>query len=226
VVDAANEAELVQRLQVATRGLGFEHFLFGVQVTWPLMAPEQHVTSGYSLEWQRLYGERNFIMVDPTVAYCQTETTPLVWSENLYTEHSFELMEEARRHGLGYGLSVPVHQSPKVKSMISLARDQPIEEGEMWQLVDTGKVLAACAHMVAGRVIIPSLLAQRRPKLSGRELECLKWVAQGKSSWAIGEMLNLSEATVNFHITNVMKKMDVASRLQAVAKGMVLGLLD
>ncbi|KJV10502.1 LuxR family transcriptional regulator [Elstera litoralis] len=52
-------------------------------------------------------------------------------------------------------------------------------------------------------------------ELTDREIETLTWVARGKSSSEIAEMLGISERTVNFHVENVMRKLDVVSRVQA-----------
>ncbi|MCA1379001.1 helix-turn-helix transcriptional regulator [Bradyrhizobium sp. IC4060] len=48
--------------------------------------------------------------------------------------------------------------------------------------------------------------------LSERERQCLRWVEEGKSSWAIGVILNVSENTVNFHVKNAMRKLETSSR--------------
>ncbi len=61
--------------------------------------------------------------------------------------------------------------------------------------------------------------------LTRRELECLKWVMDGKSSWEIASILSCSEATVNFHITNVRDKFHVRTRQQAVVKAISAGLI-
>jgi LuxR family quorum-sensing system transcriptional regulator CciR len=47
----------------------------------------------------------------------------------------------------------------------------------------------------------------------------------GKSSWAIGEILSISESTVNFHIKTAMKKLKTKSRTVAVVRAMSLGLI-
>ncbi|QOZ73270.1 response regulator transcription factor [Bradyrhizobium arachidis] len=54
--------------------------------------------------------------------------------------------------------------------------------------------------------------------LSERERQCLRWVEEGKSSWAIGVILKVSENTVNFHIKNAMRKLETSSRTQCVVK--------
>ena len=61
--------------------------------------------------------------------------------------------------------------------------------------------------------------------LTLREKECLTWAAAGKSSWDIANIVALSERTVNFHIGNVIKKLDVSSRSQAVARALAVGLI-
>lgn len=55
------------------------------------------------------------------------------------------------------------------------------------------------------------------PPLSKREIEVLNWLKKGKSSWDIATILNISERTVNFHVRNIMQKLNAVSRAQAVA---------
>lgn len=61
----------------------------------------------------------------------------------------------------------------------------------------------------------PAPVAVGSHELTDREIETLTWVARGKSSSEIAEMLGISERTVNFHVENVMRKLDVVSRVQA-----------
>lgn len=71
---------------------------------------------------------------------------------------------------------------------------------------------------------------QKRPSmpdqhLSKRELECLKWVALGKTSWETGRILGLSEHTINFHMRNACQKLGADNRLAAVAIALRQGLI-
>ena len=61
--------------------------------------------------------------------------------------------------------------------------------------------------------------------LTEREIEALSWSAQGKSSTDIAVLMNVSERTVNFHITNAMRKLGVATRIQAAVKASIAGLI-
>ncbi|HWX12833.1 MAG TPA: LuxR family transcriptional regulator, partial [Trinickia sp.] len=64
------------------------------------------------------------------------------------------------------------------------------------------------------------------PKLTPRESECLKWTAQGKSTWEIAKIFGCSEATVNFHMANIRTKFGVSSRSAAAVKATRMGLID
>ncbi|MEI7610111.1 MAG: response regulator transcription factor [Rhodospirillaceae bacterium] len=61
--------------------------------------------------------------------------------------------------------------------------------------------------------------------LTEREIEALAWSAQGKSSTDIAVLMSVSERTVNFHITNAMRKLGVATRIQAAVKASIAGLI-
>ncbi len=65
---------------------------------------------------------------------------------------------------------------------------------------------------------------QRVPELSEREKEVVSWLKKGKSSWEVSVILNITERTVNFHVRNIMHKLNAVSRTQAVAVAMEQGL--
>lgn len=62
--------------------------------------------------------------------------------------------------------------------------------------------------------------------LTDRETEAMTWVAKGKSSTDIAQLMNVSERTVNFHVSNVIRKLGVATRVQAAIRCALLGLID
>ncbi len=62
-------------------------------------------------------------------------------------------------------------------------------------------------------------------QLSPREKEVITWLKKGKSSWDISIILCISERTVNFHIKNIMQKLNAVSRTHAVAKAIEVGLI-
>jgi DNA-binding NarL/FixJ family response regulator len=59
------------------------------------------------------------------------------------------------------------------------------------------------------------------PKLAGlndREVEVLTWVARGKTSAEIAQIVGLTKRTIDFHIDNARAKLGASSRTEAVIK--------
>ena len=59
-------------------------------------------------------------------------------------------------------------------------------------------------------------LAPRQPTLTGREIEVLAHVAKGQTSKQIGTVLFISENTVKNHVRNILDKLGLHSRNEAV----------
>jgi DNA-binding CsgD family transcriptional regulator len=225
ILDATDIDHLFGEVEAAARSMGFERFLLGLEIKRPLLPALHHVCSGYPEAWQLIYAQRNYVMMDPTVGHCQTRTDPLVWAEDHY-DASRELWEEARAFGISHGMSVPVHGRDGIKSMMSFARDQAITDPrELDAMLAGARVLASCAHLVASRIIMPTLL-EGDPKLTAREQECLGWAARGKTAAEIAMILRISEPTAIHHLNNVVRKFNVANRTQAVAVGVAMGLVQ
>jgi len=60
------------------------------------------------------------------------------------------------------------------------------------------------------------LVGARKPSLTGREIEVLGLVADGRTSRQIGDILFISENTVKNHIRNILDKLGMHSRNEAV----------
>jgi DNA-binding NarL/FixJ family response regulator len=67
--------------------------------------------------------------------------------------------------------------------------------------------------------------AARQPGLTGRELEVLGLVANGNTSREIAEELYISENTVRNHVRNILDKLGMRSRFEAVSWAQREGLL-
>ena len=81
----------------------------------------------------------------------------------------------------------------------------------------TGKLVAAyrdAASAPAQARIVPASPSPIE-LLSARELEILRGIARGESNKEIGRALDIAETTVKIHVQHVLRKLDVASRVQA-----------
>lgn len=55
--------------------------------------------------------------------------------------------------------------------------------------------------------------------LSGREVQVLEWVRDGKTNQEIAQILDISPLTVKNHVQKILRKLKVSNRAQAVAQG-------
>ena len=62
------------------------------------------------------------------------------------------------------------------------------------------------------------------PELTERELEILEQIAAGRSNAEIGQRLAIAPKTVRTHVANVLNKLEVADRSQAIVRAREAGL--
>jgi DNA-binding NarL/FixJ family response regulator len=81
-----------------------------------------------------------------------------------------------------------------------------------------------------GRPVVPEV-AQRltdrmfKPSLTARELEVMRLIAAGRRNKEIAGELNISEETVQGHVKNILSKLDVHDRTEAVAVAVRRGIV-
>ena len=62
----------------------------------------------------------------------------------------------------------------------------------------------------------PSPLDELRARgLTAREIEVLRLIGEGRSNREIGEVLFISAKTASVHVTHILQKLNVATRVQA-----------
>ncbi|MBI3974161.1 MAG: response regulator transcription factor [Chloroflexi bacterium] len=86
---------------------------------------------------------------------------------------------------------------------------------------------SALEPRVAAR-LVAEVSAPRRTAghLTGRERDVLRLIAEGLPSKQIARELHISERTVKFHITSLLRKLGAENRAQAVALAIQRGILE
>nr|WP_241023492.1 LuxR C-terminal-related transcriptional regulator [Paraburkholderia sp. Ac-20340] len=85
-------------------------------------------------------------------------------------------------------------------------------------LADTGDDEEDARHDAAStQAQAVALAPSRRDRLTGREAQTLALIAQGMSNKLIARQLGISEGTVKVYVKNLLRKLDVRSRLELAA---------
>ena len=105
-------------------------------------------------------------------------------------------------------------------------------KGYLLKDAEPDELLVAIRTVHSGKKYIPpdigAKLAQRmsNPQLSDRELEVVRLMAAGKSTQEISAALSIAESTVKFHVNNILSKLGVSDRTQAIVAALKRGIVS
>lgn len=229
ILEARSMDEIGEHIGRFCRDIGYQFFSYGVVKPSPMENMVLRQVISNCPAWQEIYSMRRYANIDPVVAHVRRSTLPLRWEPAMYCTGEQRCLEaHARSFGLIHGMTLPVRERHGGVGLLNVASDGA--DGE--PAPDLGQVakLSLLSAYVEERVafIAERASAEARSKrvdLSRREMQCLQWCSVGKTSWEIGAILGISERTVNFHIGNVVRKLDAKGRRHAVVKAIGLGML-
>jgi LuxR family transcriptional regulator, quorum-sensing system regulator BjaR1 len=178
------------------------------------------VLSDWPEGWMKRYAGEGYVYVDPVIQRVRQTTMPFAWHEAPYNRDdagATKVMSEATEFGLAGGLAVPIYTTHGLQAIATFGADQMVlsRDGRAGL-----QLVAIYAHSQA-RSILTSQQGSptaRAPKLSSREIECLKSTAAGKTTWEISIILGLSNRTVDEHLASAAAKLGAVNRVQTVAE--------
>ena len=165
--------------------------------------------------WTENYALRGYAAEDPVSFRLRSEIHPFHWTAHDWDATATPLQRNWRDDNVaadirvGYAISDRSSGDLKVISLGGERAD--LHPMDLKSLHFAG--IQALNRMQELGIKPPQ--AAKSP-LSKRECECLKWVAAGKTDWEIGEILTLSEKTVNVYVERAKHKLGVQTRTQAI----------
>jgi len=152
------------------------------------------------------------------------------------------LMDLAMPELDGAGAILAIHSEfPDARILVLTTYDndesvfRALENGARGYLLkdcSTSDLLAAIRKIDSGGMHVSERAAMRLAEramaggpLSAREIEVLKWIAEGKSNKEIAALLFISEGTVKTHVLNIHEKLGVGDRTEAVVTAIKRGIL-
>lgn len=174
----------------------------------------------YPIDWITTYREKGFYKTDPIMVRNFKDFGLQRWKDTfaLYSPPG-DFIQIASDIGMTKGYSYGLKESAEASgSLLSIAGDS-IEYSQRTDSVIeliTPNIDAVC-HKIEHAISL---------NITTREREVIKWLCNGKTSWEISSLFNISERTVNFHIGNIYLKLDVVNRSQAVAMAIRHGIID
>ncbi len=176
--------------------------------------------------WVERYVEMEYVQSDPMARLATMTSTPFRWTEatNAISLDPNEetVMNEICEFGVNEGLVVPIHAHRGYCGAVTFAGGttdlDPRQLNELY-------MMSMFAHNRLRALHIADVANDSEPQvqLTPRECECLHWAANGKSDWAISQILKISEHTVHEHVERAKKKYNVSTRVQAIVLAILQG---
>lgn len=226
LIGGGSQEELFAKITAFARDAGFEHCAYGVRVPLPIASPKIIMLNNYPQSWQQVYLEKDYLQVDPAVRHGMNSLSPYVWTGYKGTREELSFWEDANSHGIASGWAQPVISPNGIRGMFTVTRGaDPISPDEIRDRIPKLLWLSQIAHYGLAQHLIQRPNSGRLGVLTDRELEVMRWIAEGKTSSEIAMILAISERTVNFHTNCAMMKLEAPNRTAAVVRAVLLGLI-
>lgn len=209
--------------------LGFPFFSFALMsAEGPTIKPI-YITN-FPSRWRSRYREERYASDDLVVSYAAQAAVPFSWTRfkrrNAATKRQTAVFDEAADCGLGLGITIPIHGPGSTKAHLSVASNMKQAEFSKLATMQRHELLMIATYVY-------DKILQLKPwshllsavALTARESEILTWVARGKTSWEIGNLLSISEATVKEHNFNISRKFGVHNKTHAASIAIVRGMI-
>ena len=217
------------------RPLGFESFVYGlIAGDGPSRDSKAYIWTNQPEHWVRAYDANAYLEVDPRVLGAWSRQSPFFWdgARCRRDPRTAQFIKHAAQYGICSGVMISF--SLGNNSRAGFALNSPVSPVtnqrhlEMTRSLGTTMVLASRIHDLfmshyVNRGIPPM---QQGAPLSPRERQCLELAARGMTSGDIGIKLGIACRTVNYHFGNVLSKLGVLNRNEAIAKAVAQGLIQ
>jgi DNA-binding CsgD family transcriptional regulator len=237
LMDAASRGDDLSPVILSiTKTLGFSSFTHGISLSFrPNAESHSFVVTTLPLEWVMLYDQRAYLEVDPRIQFGLDSPLPFIWDQSTVRGKSAAqdaFLDAAASHGIRSGLSISMRDSHARGGFTALSSEVPtldqVRRNEI--SVNIGEIMALGQYF--HELFISNILADKLPPtahgvpLSARERQCLSMAANGLTSADIGVKLGITERTANYHFTNIISKLGVLNRKEAVAKAVARGFIN
>lgn len=222
----ATTAVAVDDFSVTIGQMGFEAVACGAWVGVGKNRHNRFFFVTWPADWLEFYNKNRCFEIDTFPIEARRRIVPFLWSEVREapaTPPQQKFNDAVWDYGWREVLGVPIHGPCSLQGLVALAtrekRVLPPQERA---------ILEVMARIIWERCRKSEGFGMSDPehvKLSAREIECLQWAAAGKSDADIAALVGIKPATAHFHIEHAKKRLGVKTRVEAVAVGVLHGVL-
>ncbi len=206
---------------------GLRHAVYFASRVPELTRNEPYIATTYSEPWIQHYQDRGFVEIDPVLPSGLLQMLPTDWSTFDRSQPRVrEMFGEANDFGIGsQGMTFPIRGAHGEAAMFSITSDASDRDWRCLKAVYM-RDFQTIANFVHEMVLRTENVRPKLPKLSPRELECLKWAAAGKTYADIATILNINVSTVKTYMEFSRAKLNTLNTTHSVARAMSARLIN
>jgi DNA-binding CsgD family transcriptional regulator len=227
--EAGAEFDVARALQDIGRSVGARHVALVMQHVPGVVGDHALVADTFGDDWQQHVEALRLQAVDPCRSAATIQIPVIDWADLPRGKlRARRYIKEFNERQFGRRAITMLHRgSFGDRSLLTLTSDAT--DRRWLQLVDELKEAGGIIHPVLHRFVLRTrfnIEGAVAVRLTPREKECLNWAAHGRTSKEIGDVLGLTQATVNFFIDAAVQKLAASNRAHAAAKAVSLGLIS
>lgn len=220
--NASNMQDVLDSTLKITKKFGFDY------VGWKAMLPtpmsKQRILALNTAEDGALKKVANGSYDNaPIPKHCSQSMEPISWlgTRNDWLFNAIpEIMEDYYSNGRFGGLAQSLIENKRIYNMFWVDTSSPVSQKDINNVRFEMEWIATSVLVKMNKIRL-----QPNITLSHREKEVLNWTGDGKTASEIGQILSLSQSTVNFHLRKAMFKLNAPNKTNAVVKAIYLNLL-
>jgi len=227
-VEDQSEEQLFAGIQAQAHALGFAFCAFAMRAPLPLSRPRVSMLHNFPGDW-KLRRAAEYLLAareGPAAA----SASPWVWNA---PQFQVEPQVWAAPQAAATACTADCHAWAQVcvdglggASALVVAPPRPLA----WKAMVGRQAALRCLAQVAQLRLAPAMRGSMRQqagvRLTAREVEVLRWTADGKSTQDVADILQVSSNTVGFHIKNAMAKLQSCNKTASVVQAALLGYLS
>lgn len=230
-----DERTIEEIIGAVTQMLGFEHYSFmsgsvfgGRAITgWDNKRPHRFIN--FEKAFIEEYSINRLDKHDIVLIQGMNAWQPFHWS-NVYNTKDLDKSQAQLRDlssdfGMREGVLFPTQGFNDDISLFSLSCSKASDKGDIPILIQSLVLMLINKIHFTIKSKHLKQLAVTDKKLSPRELDVLLWLKEGKTYWEIGQILGISEHTVETHLRRARAKLNVATKEQAIAKTLTIRMM-
>jgi len=222
IVGTGTIESLFEATLASGRSIGFTYTSIAQHVHLASGIARPTIVNNYPERWRTLFKAQSYRAIDPVLSACQRHGGAMRWTdiETIIplTQQQREVLNQARAHGLRSGCTFAniMPGLPTISCHFVMADNQPISDRAFMLAQVIGHAVCVRARGLWQAMPGRDDTGEGPELLSPRQVECVKLVARGKTSWEIATLLGISDQTVTEYLNDARRRMGVATRAQLV----------